>query len=270
MRYTLLLGLVGLAIMLIVAPAVVAATPHVLQPNATDYSVHELSVLLPAINQLAKVLNNYHLGVRRYFDSNDWDSRDFASYTAGVLTKLGYTVKLVSAGGWPDGTHVWVLVGIPIDKTLAWVPVEAAPAPGKLQRIVGTIPYYTDSSGRLWFNDRYCQFTAVVTLPKDVPPVARIRVVPINVPPGREVNFLGVTSYDPDGEIVFYHWDFGDNSTADGRFVRHVFTAPGVYTVILTVTDNRAVQASATYRFTVRKPSTYTPPPPSGGCGCGK
>ena len=264
-RYLLL---AGLALVLFITSAL-ANVPQVLQPNETRYSAPELAVLLPAIDQLEKALANYHLGVRRYFSPDEWDSLDFAAYTAGTLTRLGYKVKIVSQNGWPDGVHAWLLVSIPLDGKTAWIPVEAAPAPGKLQRILGRIPSYTDSAGNLWFDDRYLHFDQEVTLPKNIPPVARIRVVPINVPPGRTVNFLGVTSFDPDGEIVFYHWDFGDGSTITGRTVQHVFTLPGTYTVTLTVTDSRGAEASTSYQFTVRKLSAYTPPP-SGGCGCHK
>ena len=53
-----------------------------------------------------------------------------------------------------------------------------------------------------------------------------------------EVEFTGSNSYDPDGDIVSYHWDFGDGDTSDMMNPTHVYDTPGDYTVTLTVTDD--------------------------------
>ncbi|MBI5208135.1 MAG: PKD domain-containing protein [Candidatus Firestonebacteria bacterium] len=53
------------------------------------------------------------------------------------------------------------------------------------------------------------------------------------------VNFDGSLSYDTDGIIVSYQWNFGDGTTGDGVKVNHNYNSTGVYTVTLTVTDNR-------------------------------
>lgn len=45
-------------------------------------------------------------------------------------------------------------------------------------------------------------------------------------------------SYDPDGTIVSYEWDFGDGETASGETVTHDFAVGSSHTVTLTVTDN--------------------------------
>lgn len=68
---------------------------------------------------------------------------------------------------------------------------------------------------------------------------------------GREVLFVGLGSRDPDGSIVKYSWDFGDGSTASGVKVYHSFASAGVYTVILTVTDNIGLTDSDTLEVTV-------------------
>jgi len=56
--------------------------------------------------------------------------------------------------------------------------------------------------------------------------------------PGQELAFSAANSSDPDGEIVFYRWDFGDGETADGIETSHKFQYPGTYTVGLIVGDN--------------------------------
>ncbi len=260
------LFVIGVTLLLTASVAVLGQ--EIVPPNDTGYSAQELAILVPAIAKLDKVLNDYTLGSGRYFSPNEWNSLDFAEYTAGVLSRLGYKTKIVSAADWPNGTHVWVLVAIPLSDRDAWLPVEASPAQGKRQWRLGTIPRYTDDSGKMWFDSRYTKFDNEVILPKNVPPVARIRAVPTDVVTGRKVTFLGVTSYDPDGEVLFYSWNFGDGSTAKGRSVEHAFTKPGTYTVVLTVTDNRGATASTSKEFLVREPGEFAPPSGSSSCPC--
>lgn len=45
-------------------------------------------------------------------------------------------------------------------------------------------------------------------------------------------------SYDPDGEIESYEWDFGDGWTNSGETVDHIFDEEGEYEVGLTVIDD--------------------------------
>jgi glucose/arabinose dehydrogenase len=53
------------------------------------------------------------------------------------------------------------------------------------------------------------------------------------------------------GNIVSYHWDFGDGTTADGAVVPKSFTELGDYLVTLTVTDNDGLSSSVSKTFTV-------------------
>jgi len=52
------------------------------------------------------------------------------------------------------------------------------------------------------------------------------------------VVFDGSGSYDTDGSIVRYLWDFGDGQTATGMEARHQYTAGGRYRVTLRVIDD--------------------------------
>ncbi|MGB7394172.1 MAG: PKD domain-containing protein, partial [Pricia sp.] len=65
------------------------------------------------------------------------------------------------------------------------------------------------------------------------------------------VNFDGSDSTDDKG-IVSYTWSFGDGSPdASGAAVSHIFTEPGVYTAILTVTDEAGESATDSIVITV-------------------
>lgn len=53
-----------------------------------------------------------------------------------------------------------------------------------------------------------------------------------------DVGFDATGSYDPDGSLVSYAWDFGDGTTSTDVSSLHTYDAAGTYTVTLTVTDD--------------------------------
>jgi len=83
------------------------------------------------------------------------------------------------------------------------------------------------------------------------PPVADLTASATIVDKQETVTFDASGSYDPDGYIVSYSWDFGDGSTATGVVVDHAYEDDGVYTVTLTVTDDNGATGSATATKTV-------------------
>lgn len=70
-------------------------------------------------------------------------------------------------------------------------------------------------------------------------PHADFRISPFGAPRDYPVQFDASESYDPDGEIVSYLWDFGDGVTAEGMNVEHIFPRQQTeYLVTLTVVDD--------------------------------
>lgn len=61
---------------------------------------------------------------------------------------------------------------------------------------------------------------------------------------GQNVTFDGSPSFDPDGFITSYSWNFGDGGTGFGEFADHTFNIPGKYTVGLSVVDSSGMTAS--------------------------
>jgi len=267
---TRLVPLIVLLLLLPVASVLAGDLPQVLQPNTTAYSVSEVAALTQAIATLTEALNNYNMASRRYFSTSEWSSRDFAMYTAGVLSEKRYETVLVSGDGWPDGSHTWVLVGIPLGGRTAWIPVEAAPEADHSQQILGHIPGTSDTAGKMWFDKKYLTFANAVQLPPNIPPIARIRKPIAAVIEGEASQLMAITSVDPDGDIVLYKWDFGDGDTQTSTTwsVRHEFSEAGRYTVRLVVVDNRGRNASTTLATTVLK-LDENGTPSSNGCGCG-
>ena len=95
----------------------------------------------------------------------------------------------------------------------------------------------------------------------NTPPIAGCRLT--NDAPIRyeQVLFDGSGSFDPDGHLVDFVWDFGDGATMRGTRVGHAYSELGSYTVRLTVTDSSGATATATHDVYVHLGSS------GGGCG---
>lgn len=59
------------------------------------------------------------------------------------------------------------------------------------------------------------------------------------------VNFSSAGSYDPDGSIVAYDWDFGDGATSNAVNPSHTYSSAGTYTASLVVVDNSGLSSTA-------------------------
>jgi PKD repeat protein len=99
----------------------------------------------------------------------------------------------------------------------------------------GNTPVTIDGSrGLVWLDYAYDS--------SNQPPQALIEATPTTGQAPLTVNFDGSGSSVPNGQIESYSWDFGDNSAAgSGAQVSHVYTSNGLYTVTLTVTDNKGL-----------------------------
>lgn len=72
------------------------------------------------------------------------------------------------------------------------------------------------------------------------PPVAQFIYNPAKPKVGEEVTFDASASYDPDGAITSYRWDFGDGVTGSGRKVTHAYSSEGHYSIEIAVVDDDA------------------------------
>ena len=76
---------------------------------------------------------------------------------------------------------------------------------------------------------------------------------------GEAIEFDGSESYDYDGNIVNYSWDFNDGNMGFGEIISHIYTKVGTYSVKLTVTDNDGLKDDDIISVLISKPNT----PPS-------
>ncbi len=88
--------------------------------------------------------------------------------------------------------------------------------------------------------------------PANMLPVAQFTLSTSTPWTGQAVTFDGTVAYDPDGFITEYQWFFGDGLTASGPTATHAYAAPGNYSAVLRVTDNRhgAMTATRSVRVT--------------------
>ena len=56
--------------------------------------------------------------------------------------------------------------------------------------------------------------------------------------PNQEITFDASGSFDHDGTITRYLWNFGDGDRAEGKIVKHSYADPGLFRAELTISDN--------------------------------
>lgn len=104
--------------------------------------------------------------------------------------------------------------------------------------------------------------TATWIEPGNKPPVADASLssslsYDYQLQPSQAVNFNASMSYDPDGLLVSYLWNFADvyPSTSSNPITTHRYRAPGTYKPVLTVTDDRGASSSALLTVNVLGPT---------------
>ena len=90
-----------------------------------------------------------------------------------------------------------------------------------------------------------------IDVPDGEAPVIVLNISPSNPKVDEKVYFDASGSYDPDGEIVSYKWNFGDGRSGSGETTTHRYSHAGTYNVMLIVEDNNGNRSSDTDSITV-------------------
>jgi PKD repeat protein len=100
----------------------------------------------------------------------------------------------------------------------------------------------------------------VLEVPDNIPPTAIATATPHDGNARLRVQFIGSASYDLDGTIRRYHWDFGDGGTSESPDPSHIYQNAGVYNATLTVYDNQGgVDTSDPVTINVDQPPEILP-----------
>ena len=208
--------------------------PHAYLYNYTTGELQDLGTLKGGLTSSAA-------------DINDFDQVVGTSWLVSAPTSL-YDPTLYHAFLWKNG--VMIDLNDLISPDSGWV-LTAATAINDNGDIVGTGVLNGEIHG--FMLPGAGTQNPPPPLPANKPPVA---VTTSNVTSGKApltVNFSAASSYDPDGHIISYSWNFGDGGSAAGVYASHTYTTTGTYTAILTVTDDAGDTDTARVEITVRK-----------------
>ncbi|MCC7376889.1 MAG: PKD domain-containing protein [Verrucomicrobiales bacterium] len=101
-------------------------------------------------------------------------------------------------------------------------------------------------------------YTLTGTIPDptgSVPPIAVASASPTSGTAPLAVNFDAAGSFDQDGSVTSYLWDFGDGTSASGATAAHTYLNLGTYTAILTVTDDDGLVGQDSVAISVLAPN---------------
>lgn len=174
-----------------------------------------------------------------------------------VLSDGAWQVDVGDPGlAWPAGTSFTVKVTSPIDDSIS---VEAS----------GSISGSFSDVGLLVLADSSSDDPRDDENPTVPPPLvnrAPVALVSAGEPYrgviGEAIVFDGSDSYDPDGQIKAFEWDFGDGQTGSEMMQSHLYSEIGVYEVLLTVTDDLGLSDSISVLAVISQP-THVPEKPT-------
>jgi len=263
MTKTLILALA----LLCALPAIASAADTVSPLDGLGLTGAESALLNQLVLRLETLLADGTLGSLKTRNATGWASAAFAAFTAGSLTERGYRVRLASGPEGPDGPHTWVVAGLLVGDRTVWIPIEPSPAFGALQRNLGRIAWESPSS-RTRFDPAYTEPVALMTLPDNAPPVARLQFDEPRYEIGDVVRASASGSFDRDNGIVVYRWCLDDEPCTSSSYWKLTIKKQdaGEYVLTLTVIDAGGRSATASARFVVADPQGNEWR--SAGCGC--
>jgi PKD repeat protein len=116
----------------------------------------------------------------------------------------------------------------------------------------------TDDEGKTNFDITHANISETSNDPTNIQPIADAGGPYdgiINIP----IKFNGSQSYDSDGTIVEYLWDFGDGHIGNGEIVTHEYNNEGIYDLSLKVSDNN-YDFNINYSYVVITDKPNSPP----------
>jgi PKD repeat protein len=285
-RHSILFVLLALTVTLTVAPPIHAQFPHIISGYAYygDGETPAAGINLTFVNHnTSEVL--YHQTDRHGYYAIDVGAFGTYVWHAGDPLVI-YANGTGTRSGWQD-RETLVINSKPIQylnftlegpRTVGFTYEPAEPTDRDTVQFYGTFSGpartwhwdfgdgVTDTAqnpAHAYADDGTYTVTLTVTATDDTTYSIEKEVTVTNVPPepsfaaspeqplSLETVAFSDASYDPDGTIVNWTWDFGDGTTATVRNPHHRYATPGTFTVTLTVTDDDGAQAGTETVLTV-------------------
>ena len=172
---------------------------------------------------------------------------------------VNHVLTLSAAGSIdPDGdplTYTWTFGDLlPSITTTAQTVTHAYSAPDAYTAVL------TAADGRGLINTATAAVTITLPPPSNQSPIANAGG-PYTGTAGQTVAFNGAGSSDPDGDLLSYVWDFGDQISGTGATPTHAYATEGTFHVTLTVSDGRGGTAIAKVDAVIAPPIQINHPP---------
>jgi PKD repeat protein len=228
--------------------------------------------------------------------SGKGDCDDFSILLASLIESIGGTPRIIFAYS-PTGGHAYTEVYLgksnskEAERMLRWLrstyganEVNVHVDPGN-DDVWLNMDWWKDAGGAKHPGGPFYKATAQIpvysqenskaplTAIENLLPIALFRYDPFQPEVEKNVRFDASQSFDPDGKIIDYEWDFGDGGTYHDALKSacpHIYMSNGNYRVNLTVIDNEDGRSSKVIEVTVVEPIpeavfTYSPLEPKVG-----
>lgn len=154
--------------------------------------------------------------------------------------KIGFRITGEGAGGFCNITIPVRLLGG--NYTVLFDGSPVTPEPQEATNGTHTFLYFTYTSNHT---------VEILGETAATPPIAMITPSMTTALVDELISFDASNSYDPDGTIIGWNWDFDDDQTTNGVIVQHAYSAFRNYTVTLVVEDNEGYTNSTEVAITV-------------------
>jgi hypothetical protein len=210
------------------AIAVIVLFASVLAVASLDYP--ELSIQSMSVDRIDIPADTLYIGMRLAVHNTNRVEATISS-VEGVVSSGGRnldTFQFHEATSIPANTNLTVSFTVRVEDA-------PLPLPDPVLTVEGSAKVRAFARGITYHFTHFIPLTHSPDMDNQ-PPVADFDG-PRFVRRDRPAAFDGTNSYDPDGKVVGWAWDFGDGYHMTGQKVEHAFLSPGVHVVTLTVVD---------------------------------